>query len=292
MNWAKLLILSTVGPLGNTGIKHRVMFPCGFTLDAISAIGLGSFGQDWEHRTMASHAQKHSLSDSFLCWSRMQAEAGQGIEAIVARKELERRAGEGVFLWGVGNAPSVAINALARLREPVPVVFSIMKSRPKKIDSTPSRVVAWRRYVDAEGAERDLPSNSIVTSRGDSAKGAKRAHYALMCRSGEPLALARGEAFDVSAYRNAGGKGAPVGASQVTALLRQVTEPSGKTDYEANLKADLDGSYWVRLTDPINVPSHLLNRLSLAEQLDIEEWMELARDIRGTHQREFVGSLI
>jgi len=222
----------------------------------------------------------------------MQAEAGQALDAIVARKELERSAGEGIFFWGVGNAPSVAISALARLREPVPVVFSIMKSKPKKVDVAPSRVVAWRRYFDAEGAERDLPASAIVTSRGDSAGGAKRAHYALMCRSGEPLALRRGEVFDVSAYRNAGGKGAPVGASQVTALLRQITQPSGNSDYEANLRAQLEGSYWVRLSDPVEVPLHLQERLNGAEKLSIEEWLELAREIRGQASEPAKGSLL
>lgn len=241
---------------------------------------------------MASHAPNFWQRDGFLCWSRMQAEAGQGLEAIVARKELERKAGNGIFLWGVGNAPSVAISALARLRKPVPVVFSVMKTRPKKVDVAPSRVVAWRCYIDAQGVERDLPANSIVTSRGDSPTGAKRGHYALMCRSGEPLSLASGEAFDVNAYRNASEKGAPVGASQVTALLRQVTEPSEEADYEANLRADLDGSYWVRLTDPVDVPSRMLNRLADAEHLDIEAWLRLAKEIRGSGSRQSEGSLL
>ncbi|WP_420607291.1 hypothetical protein [Novosphingopyxis sp.] len=222
----------------------------------------------------------------------MQSEAGQGLAAIVARKELERIAGQGVFLWGVGNAPAVAISALARLGAPVPVIFSIMKSRPKKVDIAPSRIVAWRRYIDAEGVERALPPSSIVTSRGDSPKGAKRAHYALMCRADEKLALTSGECFDVAAYRNAGGTGAPVGASQVTALLRQVAEPSGDGDYEANLRADLDASYWVRLTDPVEVPANLLARLDAAEHLDVEEWLRLASDIRGVDGRSLAGSLI
>lgn len=242
---------------------------------------------------MATRALDNSGASAFVCWSRMQAEAGQGLDAIVARKELERSAGAGVFFWGVGNAPSVAISALARLGEPVPVIFSIMKSKPKKIDVAPSRVVAWRRYFDAEGAERDLPPSAIITSRGDSANGSKRAHYALMCRSGEPLALRRGEVFDVNAYRNAGGRGAPVGASQVTALLRQVSEPSATSDYEANLRAQLEGSYWVRLSDPVDVPASLQKRLDAAEGLGVEEWLDLAREIRGTAERRAVsGSLL
>lgn len=242
---------------------------------------------------MATRALDNASASPFVCWSRMQAEAGQGLDAIVARKELERSAGEGVFFWGVGNAPSVVISALARLGEPVPVIFSIMKSKPKKIDVAPSSIVAWRRYFDAEGVERDLPPNAIITSRGHSAKGAKRAHYALMCRSGEPLALRRGEVFDVNAYRNAGGKGAPVGASQVTALLRQVAEPSETSDYEANLRAQLEGSYWVRLSDPVDVPAALQKRLNGADGLSIDEWLELAREIRGdTARRTISGGLL
>lgn len=233
-----------------------------------------------------------SFGGALVCWSRMQAEAGQGLAAIVARKEVERSAGDGVFLWGVGNAPSVAIAALARLKAPVPVIFSIMKGRPKAVDVAPSRIVAWRRYIDAEGAERELPAASIVTSRGESAKGAKRAHYALMCRSRGPLLLSEGEVFDVNAYRNAGGRGAPVGASQVTALLRQVEEPGGEGDYHANLRADLDGSYWVRLTDPVDVPASLLERLQHAGEMSVEEWLRLARDIRGNGTRVQAGSLI
>lgn len=240
---------------------------------------------------MASHAVSMDGGD-LLCWSRMQSEAGQGLDAIVARKELERAAGGGLFLWGVGNAPAIAIKALARLGEPIPVIFSVMKGRPKKIDVAPSRVVAWRRYLDAEGRERDLPASSIVTSRGDTGSGAKRSHYALMCRSGEPLALRRGETFDVDAYRNAGGRGAPVGASQVTALLRKVAAPSDSGDYEANLRAELAGSYWVKLVDPVEITGALLKRLAEAESLDVEGWLRLARDIRSGSGSGPRGSLL
>jgi hypothetical protein len=97
---------------------------------------------------------KHANSDEYVCWSRMQAEAGQPLETIVARKELERQAGDGVFLWGVGNAPAAVTSLLAKARLPVRAIFSIMKSRPKSIDLAPRRVVIWRRYIDANGVER------------------------------------------------------------------------------------------------------------------------------------------
>jgi hypothetical protein len=228
------------------------------------------------------------IPEEYICWSRMQAEAGQSLEAIVARKEVERQAGNGQFLWGVGNAPSVIIRALARLGQPVRVVFSIMKTRPKAIDAAPARTIAWRRYIDAHGAERLLPPSALVTSRGDSASGAKRVHYALMCRSEEPLIIRRGQPFDPAAFRNAGGAGAPVGPSQVTALLRRVRHDSEALEYESNITAWLTAGYWVRLTDAVELDAPRLALLALAGECEAEEWCELADRIRSgpTRSRE------
>lgn len=218
--------------------------------------------------------------EEYVCWSRMQAEAGQGLEAIIERKELERRAGAGSFLWGVGNAPAVVASVLSRANIPVRAVFSVMKSRPKLVDVAPSRTVAWRRYVDAHGVDRPLPPHALVTSRGDSAGGAKRIHYALMCRSDVPLELRRGESFDPSAFRNAGGTGAPVGASQVTALLKRVEEDHDAVDYEANLTAWLADSYWVRLTDPIELDPARLALVADSGQVAVARWLEIVAQIR------------
>jgi limonene-1,2-epoxide hydrolase len=210
----------------------------------------------------------------------MQAEAGQTLEAIVARKERERRAGGGTFLWGVGNAPAVITNTLARAGLPVRVIFSIMKSRPKSIDSAPARIAAWRSYIDVCGVERRLPPQALVTSRADSASGPKKFHYALMCHSSEPLVLRSDrERFDPSAFRNAGGTGAAVGASQVTALLRRVDRDTSASDYQVNLSAWLTGGYWVRLTDPIELTvakQALFTRLNDADEA---EWVALVAAI-------------
>jgi hypothetical protein len=223
-----------------------------------------------------------------VCWSRMQSEAGQGLDAIIARKETERLAGDGVFLWGVGNAPAVAIRTLARAGCTVPAIFSVMKSRPKTMDAAPNRTFAWRSFVDAHGVTRELPAHAIVTSRGDSAGGPKRHHYALMCFSPRPLALECGTAFDVSAYRNVGGTGAPVGASQVTALLRRSAEPSRPSSYEVNLRAWLTGDLWVRLTDPVLVAPELTALLDAACPRRRADWIALSQRIRaGQPPRHF-----
>jgi hypothetical protein len=71
-----------------------------------------------------------------------------------------------------------------------------------------------------------------------------------------------------------------VGASQVTALLRRVSEPSVSAEYEVNIRAWLTGSYWVRLADPVEVTPNLRSRLEAASKLDDQDWLELASDFR------------
>ena len=105
-------------------------------------------------------ANVHGIDD-VVCWSRMQAEAGQTIESILARKEVERLAGNGHFLWGVGNAPAVAIRALVRFGRRIPVVFSTMKTRAKAVDTSPARILIWRKYIDTYVVEKPLPGQCV-----------------------------------------------------------------------------------------------------------------------------------
>lgn len=203
----------------------------------------------------------------------MQAESGQGLVDIVARKEMERRAGGGLFLWGVGNAPSRAIPQLARMEATVGVIFSVMKSKPKAHDVAPARVVAWRRWIDPAGAVRELPEHALVTSRA----GKRDHHYALICFSSDPLVLSDEEPFDPAAYRNFGG-GRPVGASQTTALLQRHA-PEGVTDYRISMRARLTGGLWVKLVDPVEITSPLRKAVDVVPS-SIEEWVKLARTFR------------
>lgn len=236
-----------------------------------------------------SYAAKHNVSldheGELLCWTRMQSEAGQGLEDIVARKELERRAGDGVFFWGIGNAPAVATSTYARLGVPVSVIFSVMKGRPKAVDASPRSLLVWRKYLDMNGAERELPPQALITSRGETDAGDKKRHYALMCRSQAPLKLGKGVRFDPAAFRNVGGNGGPVGASQVTALIQRV-QPDGVGDYEANISAELTGSYWVRLTDPVMLDASSVESVEHAvEDASPREWLRLVADLRGKSER-------
>ena len=208
-----------------------------------------------------------------LCWTRMQAEAGEGLARIVRRKELERRTGDGLFFWGVGNAPSRAIPSLARTAAAIDVLFSVMKSMPKARDVSPARVVAWRSFVDSDGAVRSIPQNVLVTSRA----GKRDCHYALMCRSDSPLEVSDEGPFDPRAYRNYGAGGA-VGASQVTALLERYA-PDGATGYRVAMRARLTGGLWVKLVDPVELSSAA--RAALEEEPEDEAaWLELVEYVR------------
>jgi hypothetical protein len=216
----------------------------------------------------------------YLCWSRMQTEAGQPLQAIIDRKELERSAGNGLFFWGVGNAPATVMRFLADIGNAVPVVFSVMKSRPKAYDVRPTRVLLWRNYIGNDKVERPLPPHVVVTSRGSTALGGKLRHFALICHSETPLVLKKGIPFDPSAYRNASVNEAPVGASQVTALLRKIGQPSPRTDYEENLSASLVGDCWVRLSNPVEVSTETLSILAGNRCKDIDDWKAFTHQLR------------
>lgn len=214
----------------------------------------------------------------------MQAEAGQDIWSIIARKEAERRAGDGLFFWGVGNAPSRSICALASDSKEIDVVFSLMKTRPQARDVSPSGVVAWRTYFDCEGAEQPLPKHVLVTSREHAGSGSKSVHYALVCNSDEELRLADLGSFDPKAYRNIGDGGGPIGSSQVTALILRTCDEAPVSGYRINMRAKLAGSFWVRLGRPQSLKASALKTLadisSCAAEMATEEWTEAVAGLR------------
>lgn len=207
-------------------------------------------------------------------WSRMQSEAGQGLAAILARKEAERLSG-GSFWWGIGNSlgPAARIAAVEAGGE-LPVLFSVMRSKPKAADAAPADVLLWTRYLDHSGEAAPLPPHVVVTSRGG---GGKDRHYALVCRSAAPLALGAHGADPVR-WRTLSGK--PPGASQVTALLTgEHRIMAGGAPYRTGFLADLARPWTVRLAAP--------RALSAAERAALDawrpgdDWMALAGRLRG-----------
>ena len=212
-----------------------------------------------------------------VCWTRMQAEAGEQLSSIIDRKERERAAGRGRFFWGIGSALSVPLRERTDTGS-IPVLFSKMLSRPRGIDSNPDTILVWRKYYDEDGGLMDLPPHVLLLSRGHTPKGLKNRHYALVCKSRLPLVLDGRRSFDPGAYRNAK-SGAAIGFSQVTALVRRVTI-EGTSRYTIDLEADLVRPYCVRLADPGIVQAADRERLSLSSGLKAPDWLKLVRSIR------------
>lgn len=193
-----------------------------------------------------------SLPTNF-CWTKYGVESGESIQDILARKERERLASGGMFLWGIGNSVAPAIRELI-LREVRPqVVFSPMRSKPKAIDAAPGVVLNWTSAIDLDGNGWDIPKTLSVVSRGSSEAGRRKAsHYALVCRSDRPLIEAGAGEVVYERLLNMLSM-SRLGHSQVTAVVARREEHSGaeqEKTYPVGLVADLVFPYFVKLQDP------------------------------------------
>lgn len=192
----------------------------------------------------------------------MGAEAGQALEAILWRKELERLSNNGLFAWGVGNSIAPAMRHARELGfESLDVLFTRMKSAPKRVDAAPSELVLWTAYEGERGAVVPLPLHLVVTSRGRTPGRSvrKSAHYALLCRSElSLLAHSDEQAVDSSGVCNLVSQKRP-GASQVTAIVRTCASHESGRRYDVQFRAKLASPGFVRLLQPTLLTGDLLN---------------------------------
>jgi hypothetical protein len=65
------------------------------------------------------------IPDRFV-WTKIQADAGQSVDRILRRKELERQLG-GTFWWGIGQAP--VAEKISQLGPDPDVILSLMRSQ-------------------------------------------------------------------------------------------------------------------------------------------------------------------
>lgn len=186
-----------------------------------------------------------------FCWTRFGTEAGETIEEILARKETERQANNGVFFWGIGNSIAPAVGELVRRVDEPEVLFSPIKGRPHRVDVAPDNVVRWTSAQGLTGDAFDLPSHATVTSRWDPSRRAG-AHYALVCMSADPLEITNTARLDVAGLRNLR-SGAPIGASQVTAVVARAAAHHEEGGYAVAFRATLVAPYFVRLRQPVTL---------------------------------------
>ncbi|MBY3413130.1 hypothetical protein V7796_12405 [Rhizobium laguerreae] len=226
---------------------------------------------------VAAEAPAVSASPRFVCWTKMQAEAGQDLFDIFRRKEYERKAGDGVFFWGIGSPLD-----FSRLgsSDRVDLVFSTMLSAPKSEDKNPESVLVWRKYLTANGREVDLPPHALLMSRATTKLGPKKRHYALVCYSERELTLSDEGEFDPAVYRNAGPNGGRVGFSQVTSLLERTAETETPSRYRINFRAELRRPFLVKLCDPVLLEPEDRRRVDDHRASGSGSWLRFATQIR------------
>ncbi|MEW6049534.1 MAG: hypothetical protein AB1644_00485 [Candidatus Zixiibacteriota bacterium] len=196
-----------------------------------------------------------SLPATF-CWTKIQAEAGDPLDEIIRRKEIERQAGSGLFFWGIGNSLGSKVLPIVSGEVSV-VVFSKMPSKPKAMDSDPDSVALWLKYRDHSGNLADIPEHVVLKSRAFAGGGAKKKHYALVCSADTPLKIASLGMFDIGDYRNWGSSNPQIGSSQVTSVVelsdinKNLVVP--RKQYQINMVAKLVAPFFVTLCDPVSL---------------------------------------
>lgn len=78
-----------------------------------------------------------------FCWTRFGTEAAESVELILQRKERERIANQGLFLWGIGNAIGPSIKELVKCVRKPEVLFSPIRSAPNFKDVKPATIATW-----------------------------------------------------------------------------------------------------------------------------------------------------
>jgi len=212
----------------------------------------------------------------------MQAEAGQPLDMIIRRKELERAIGDGVFYWGIGNALGASIFELLRRTSTPEVLFSVMRAKPKREDVTPGSLLLWTEYIDVGGLSQPLPSHALVLSRGDTASGVKRRHYALVCYSDAVLSSSSFGTIDLSHFKNVGGTHGRVGYSQVTANIEHIPIKEAGVCYDISLRAVLGPPYFIRLAEPRKVLDTDRKAIdaTVAANPTPDRWRQFIEDLR------------
>jgi hypothetical protein len=186
-------------------------------------------------------------------WTKFGTEAGQAVSDILRRKEGERTANGGVFYWGIGNAVGPSILELLRKSAEPEVLFSPIKSAPRKNDVTPETVVAWTVAEGLDGEPYRLPIWSLITSRFNVARPR---HYALVCKSDSSL-LDEFESVPDGIAKIAIRElanivtGRPLGSSQVTAVVQRRDHSClSSAEYSVRLRAKLVPPYFIQLSSP------------------------------------------
>ncbi|WP_167153147.1 hypothetical protein [Burkholderia sp. Cy-647] len=226
---------------------------------------------------------ENSVPDIF-CWTKMGTEAGQTLDTIIRRKEMERIAGNGVFAWGIGNSLGTSVD-LARQMRPdgrVDVLFTPMKSAPKQADISPSKTFLWLSSIERDGRIAPLPKHLLITSRGSEGK---RTHYALLCHSDSSIENEALEHYIYAASARNLASSNRIGASQVTSMVRYGSASSSPSPdgapYRVAFRAALHQQGFLKLINPVALEGAIATLYRQACAVTTaSEWLKLATEVR------------
>ncbi|MGR9431353.1 hypothetical protein [Rhizobium leguminosarum] len=226
-------------------------------------------------------SRTNSIPDQFV-FSKMQTDAGEHINAIRNRKELERMAG-GTFWWGIGESKGQVIEALRRAKPHPEVLFSLMPSRPSAQSREPGEVFVWESFRTPQG-ELPLPSHVIVISGGTRTGTPKARYHALVCTSPLPILENGGGTVDATQLINIGDSGRPLGSSQVTAAVRYSPKIGAVAPrpYRIAARARLEPPYFADLANPRKLSGAELRLLYDVgrDGKSAEDWVAVTRQLR------------
>ena len=184
-----------------------------------------------------------------FCWTKFGAEAGEEPDQILSRKEEERVANGGLFLWGIGNSIRPSLLALLDSTAQPTVLFTPMLSPPAVQDRSPDHVGLWRSATGLDGKPFRIPVGSRVTSGLRSATPPAH-HYALVCQQDSSLLgfPCNEEWLDDEHLRNLR-TGSRVGSSQVTSVVIRTRAVRYRRRYRVAFSAQLVAPFQLILGD-------------------------------------------
>jgi hypothetical protein len=135
-----------------------------------------------------------AFQQAVVCLTKFGLESGESAKEIVARKDLERRAGVGThkneFWWGVGEKGTAqSIQTLISHHGGSAVLFSAIKDQTPPNNGSATDALVWRKYRTLGGdILQDIPKHVLITSTALTKRGTARTkHFALVCNSSIPL---------------------------------------------------------------------------------------------------------
>src|ERR1700730_14214456 len=148
------------------------------------------------------------VREKAVCLTKYGPEGSECPEEILPRKDFERRSGRGdhanEFWWGIGEKGTAeSIWHLITECAAKMVLFAAIKD-PKRSNHSPEQVFVWRKYRMLNNNKTyDIPEHVLVTSSINGKGGkVKQMHFALVCKTDDPIEEAKLWKFSNCHYRN------------------------------------------------------------------------------------------